>query len=148
MAFVEPLYLQTLKTISSKQVEVESIKMMNLNQGLDDANTSLSTLVQYREDYLSRLSDAISGGITSKSYLNYQAFLQKITDAILGQESQVARLIDDLKVQRVFWIESQRKKMSYDVLSDQSKLQYEKVEARQDQKLMDEFAQRSARFVR
>ena len=56
--------------------------------------------------------------------------------------------MNDLKVQRVFWLESQRKKMSYDVLSDQSEQQYKKVEARKDQKLMDEFAMRSSRFAR
>ena len=52
MPFVEPQYLLTLKTISSKKVEMESEKMMTLNKHIDEANTSLCTLVQYRNDYL------------------------------------------------------------------------------------------------
>ena len=148
MPFVEPQYLLTLKTISSKKVEMESEKMMTLNKHIDEANTSLSTLVQYRNDYLKRLAHELEVGLSSKNYINYQTFLQKLEDAIVSQEHQVTKLMNDLKVQRVFWLESQRKKMSYDVLSDQSEQQYKKVEARKDQKLMDEFAMRSSRFAR
>ena len=148
MPFVEPQYLLTLKTISSKKVEVESEKMMTLNKHIDEANTSLSTLVQYRNDYLKRLALELEVGLSSKNYINYQTFLQKLEDAIVSQERQVTKLMNDLKVQRVIWLESQRKKMSYDVLSDQSEQQYKKVEARKDQKLMDEFAMRSSRFTR
>lgn len=148
MPFVEPQYLHTLKTISSKKVEIESEKMMTLNKHIDEANTSLGTLVQYRNDYLKRLAHELEVGLSSKNYINYQTFLQKLEDAIVSQEHQVTKLMNDLKVQRVFWLESQRKKMSYDVLSDQSEQQYKKVEARKDQKLMDEFAMRSSRFAR
>ena len=148
MPFVEPQYLLTLKTISSKKVEMESEKMMTLNKHIDEANTSLSTLVQYRNDYLKRLALELEVGLSSKNYINYQTFLQKLEDAIVSQERQVTKLMSDLKVQRVIWLESQRKKMSYDVLSDQSEQQYKKVEARKDQKLMDEFAMRSSRFTR
>lgn len=148
MPFVEPQYLLTLKTISSKKVEMESEKMMTLNKHIDEANTSLSTLVQYRNDYLKRLALELEVGLSSKNYINYQTFLQKLEDAIVSQERQVTKLMNDLKVQRVIWLESQRKKMSYDVLSDQSEQQYKKVEARKDQKLMDEFAMRSSRFTR
>ena len=148
MPFVEPQYLHTLKTISSKKVEIESEKMMTLNKHIDEANTSLGTLVQYRNDYLKRLAHELEVGLSSKNYINYQTFLQKLEDAIVSQERQVTKLMNDLKVQRVIWLESQRKKMSYDVLSDQSEQQYKKVEARKDQKLMDEFAMRSSRFTR
>lgn len=146
MAFVEPQYLHTLKTISSNKVELESEKMMVINKSVVDANSSLQTLEQYRNDYLKRLTHDLEVGLSSKNYINYQTFLQKLEDAIVGQKQHLQKLMEDLKQQRVLWQVSQRKKLSYDVISDHSEQQYNQHEARKDQKLMDEFAMRSIRY--
>ena len=146
MAFVEPQYLHTLKTISSNKVELESEKMMVINKSVVDANSSLQTLEQYRNDYLKRLTHDLEVGLSSKNYINYQTFLQKLEDAIVGQKQHLQKLMEDLKQQRVLWQVSQRKKLSYDVISDHSEQQYNQHEARKDQKMMDEFAMRSIRY--
>ena len=146
MAFVEPQYLHTLKTISSNKVELESEKMMVINKSVVEANSSLQTLEQYRNDYLKRLTHDLEVGLSSKNYINYQTFLQKLEDAIVGQKQHLQKLMEDLKQQRVLWQVSQRKKLSYDVISDHSEQQYNQHEARKDQKLMDEFAMRSIRY--
>lgn len=146
MAFVEPQYLHTLKTISSNKVELESEKMMVINKSVVEANSSLQTLEQYRNDYLKRLTHDLEVGLSSKNYINYQTFLQKLEDAIVGQKQHLQKLMEDLKQQRVLWQVSQRKKLSYDVISDHSEQQYNQHEARKDQKLMDEFAMRSMRY--
>ncbi len=146
MAFVEPQYLHTLKTISSNKVELESEKMMVINKSVVEANSSLQTLEQYRNDYLKRLTHDLEVGLSSKNYINYQTFLQKLEDAIVGQKQHLQKLMEDLKQQRVLWQVSQRKKLSYDVISDHSEQQYNQHEARKDQKLMDEFAMRLIRY--
>lgn len=148
MSFVEPQYLQTLKTISSSKVELESEKMTTINKSMVEAMSSLETLEQYRNDYLKRLTHDLEAGLSSKNYINYQTFLQKLEDAIVGQKHQVQKLTEDLKQQRILWQASQRKKLSYDVIADHSEQQYNQIEARKDQKLMDEFAMRSIRYSR
>jgi flagellar FliJ protein len=49
------------------------------------------------------------------------------------------------KVQRQLWQESQRKKLSYEVLSQRTTKRELKVEQKKDQKMMDEFAMRAGR---
>jgi len=46
------------------------------------------------------------------------------------------------------WQESQRKKLSYDVLITRSDKRAAKVEQKRDQKMMDEFATRMTRVKR
>ena len=50
-----------------------------------------------------------------------------------------------VKIQRQLWQECQRKKLSYEVLSDRSEKRILKVEQKKDQKMMDEFAMRITR---
>lgn len=147
MPFVEPQYLQTLKVISTNKVEIESEKMFAINKRLAEASDSLNTLEKYRNDYLKRLADDLQSGLSSKNYINYQTFLQKLEDAIIGQKMQLQKLTDELKIQMTIWQQSQRTKLSYEVISNNSEKQFHQLEAKKDQKLMDEFATRSTRFT-
>ena len=88
MPFVEPQYLHTLKTISSKKVEIESEKMMTLNKHIDEANTSLGTLVQYRNDYLKRLAHELEVGLSSKIILIIRLFYKNLKMLLLAKSTK------------------------------------------------------------
>jgi flagellar FliJ protein len=87
----------------------------------------------------------LEAGMGAEAYQNFQNFFGKLDQAITGQQEVVELANQQVKVQKQLWQESQRKKMSYEVLSKRSVKRELKVEQKKDQKLMDEFAMRISR---
>jgi flagellar FliJ protein len=85
----------------------------------------------------------MSLGLSKEGYQNYQNFLQKLDQAINGQDELVSHAERSLKVQLEKWQEAQRKKLSYEVLVNRSEAKAHKLELKRDQKMMDEYAMRS-----
>jgi flagellar FliJ protein len=81
----------------------------------------------------------------AEAYQNFQNFFKKLDQAIAGQQEVLEMTKQQVKVQRQLWQESQRKKLSYEVLTQRSDKRELKVEQKRDQKLMDEFAMRISR---
>jgi flagellar FliJ protein len=87
----------------------------------------------------------LEAGMNAESFQNFQNFFGKLDQAIAGQQEVVELANQQVIIQRQLWQESQRKKLSYEVLSDRSEKRILKVEQKKDQKMMDEFAMRITR---
>lgn len=137
--------LGMLQGIASKEVDEAAIALAKAMKLANEAQAKQEMLNEYRLDYVRNLNKILEAGMGAKAYQNFQNFFGKLDQAIAGQQEIVELANQQVKIQKQLWQDSQRKKLSYEVLSDRSEKRELKVEQKKDQKLMDEFAMRITR---
>lgn len=139
----------TLQQLSAKAVDAAAEQLAASNKGLADEMNKLSMLETYRNEYSSKLSANLANGVDIQMHQNYLRFMHMLDDAIHGQELVVATAKQQVQEDQSAWQESNKKKLSYEVLGDRALQKQQLVEDRLEQKLMDEFAMRSSkvRFI-
>jgi flagellar protein FliJ len=137
--------LGMLQNIASKEVDEAAVALAKAMKLANEAQAKQDMLNEYRLDYVRNLNKILEAGMGAKAYQNFQNFFGKLDQAIAGQQEVVEMANQQVKIQKQLWQESQRKKLSYEVLSDRSEKRVLKVEQKKDQKLMDEFAMRITR---
>lgn len=140
--------LTMLSDIAEKEVELATEALARAMKTADEAQKKYDMLIEYRRGYLESMHKSLASGMNAEAYQNFQNFLKKLEQAITGQSEVVHFTKQQVKVQRELWQESQKKKLSYDVLIDRSDKRASKLEQKKDQKLMDEFATRMSRTKR
>jgi flagellar FliJ protein len=140
--------LKMLEEIATKEVELATEALAKAMKVVDEAQDKYDMLLEYRKGYQDNLNANLSKGMSAEAYQNFQNFFKKLDHAIAGQKEVVVFAEQQVKVHRTLWQESQRKKLSYDVLISRSDKRAVKVEQKKDQKMMDEFATRMARTKR
>jgi flagellar FliJ protein len=137
--------LGVLKGIASKDVDEATLAFAKAMKLANEAQAKQDMLNEYRLDYEKNLNNILEAGMNAESFQNFQNFFGKLDQAIAGQQEVVELANQQVIIQRQLWQESQRKKLSYEVLSDRSEKRILKVEQKKDQKMMDEFAMRITR---
>jgi flagellar FliJ protein len=134
-----------LQGIASKEVDEAAEALAKAMKVATEAQAKQDMLNEYRLDYVKNLNKILEAGMGAEAYQNFQNFFGKLDQAIAGQQEVVELANQQVKVQKQLWQESQRKKLSYEVLSERSDKRVLKVEQKKDQKMMDEFAMRITR---
>lgn len=137
--------LNMLQGIASKEVDEATEALAKAMKVAAEAQSKQDMLNEYRLDYVKNLNKILEEGMGAEAYQNFQNFFGKLDQAIAGQQEVVELANQQVKAKKFLWQESQRKKLSYEVLSDRSEKRVLKVEQKKDQKLMDEFAMRITR---
>ncbi|RJG08327.1 flagellar export protein FliJ, partial [Noviherbaspirillum cavernae] len=114
----------------------------------EDAEQKLAMLMQYREDYVLRFQVKLSAGVSASGYRNFQQFLDKLDEAIKGQQRVVQDATRRVGNERTAWQGCERKRMSYDILAERTLKVQQLKESRRDQKQTDEFAARQLLYKR
>lgn len=138
--------LDTLQGLAQKAVDSAAAALAAANKRLQEAQGQLILLQGYRQDYLDKLARQLSSGLDAKAHQNFQRFLHMLDQAIAGQESVVAAAQRQAGHQLDLWRESQKKKLSYEVLSERTQKKAHVIELKKEQKLMDEHAMRIRKF--
>lgn len=134
--------LETLIELATKSTDEAARRLGRAIKAGEDAHQKLALLMQYRDDYASRLQARMMSGLSASGYRNFQYFLDKLDDAIKGQQQVIQaahRRVDD---ERKRWQDSERKRMSYDILATRAAKAREAKAMKQEQKQTDEFAAR------
>lgn len=137
--------LKMLKEMAAKEVDLAAEALAHAMKAASEAQNKYDLLLEYRQDYVRNLNKILAAGMGAEAYQNFQNFFKKLDQAIAGQQDVVDMTKQHITVQRQLWQESQRKKLSYEVLSHRSDKRELKVEQKKDQKMMDEFAMRISR---
>jgi flagellar FliJ protein len=137
--------LKLLKEIAVKEVDLAAEALAHAMKADSEAKSKYEMLLEYRQEYVKNLNKILEAGMGAEAYQNFQNFFKKLDQAIAGQQEVLEITKQQVKVQRQLWQESQRKKLSYEVLTQRSDKRELKVEQKRDQKLMDEFAMRISR---
>jgi flagellar FliJ protein len=99
----------------------------------------------YLEDYRSKYTGSASIGMTVSLMLDFRRFIAKLELAIRTQSEEIVRCRQQWELAQRFWLERERELKAYLALRKRH-IQAEQVkENRQEQKLLDEFAQNGHR---
>lgn len=140
--------LKMLINLAERDVDLAAEALANAMKVAEDAQSKQNMLNEYRQAYIDNLNKASVVGIGAEAYLNYQNFFGKLDQAISGQIDVVASAKRLVQNKRELWQETQRKKLSYEVLMQRSDKQAYYAEQKRDQKTMDDFSARISRTWR
>lgn len=137
--------LKMLQEIAAKEVDMAAEALAKSIKFAEEAKAKQDMLSGYRQDYVNNLNKILVEGMGTEAYQNFYQFFSKLDQAISGQQQAVDIANQKVQVNRQLWQESQRKKLSYEVLLKRSDKRELKVEQKKDQKMMDEYATRITR---
>lgn len=137
--------VNALKEIAAKEVDLAAEALAMAIKVAGEAESKHAMLCQYREDYLKNQNNLMESGMGAEVYRNFQNFFNKLYQAVNAQGEVLAFAEKKVQRQREIWQESQRKKLSYGVLTQRADKREQKVQQKRDQNMMDEFAMRAGR---
>lgn len=140
--------LDTLIELATKNTDEAAKRLGRAVRAEDDAGQKLALLMQYRDDYAARFQASLSAGLSASGYRNFQLFLDRLDDAIRGQQQVVEATQRRVSDERRAWQGSERKRMSFDTLATRAMQAQELNNARHEQKQTDEFAARRLLYKR
>lgn len=140
--------LQTLIELAERETDAAAKRLGAATRGVADAEQKLTMLFGYRDDYAQKLYDKGSSGMTPMAYQNYMAFMQKLENAISGQREVVKIAERKVVAEKAAWQECEKKRLSYQSLLKRANLKQMQLDAKRDQKAMDEHATRQAFYKR
>ena len=114
----------------------------------DETEKKLALLLHYRDDYAARFQENQAAGLTIDGYRNFQLFLDKLDQAIVGQQQVVRETQKRVQDSQRAWQVAEHKRMSFDTLAERKRKEALGKEARREQKQMDEFATRKSHTKR
>jgi len=134
--------LDTLIELATRDTDEAAKRLGRAMKAAEEAEQKLVLLSQYRDDYMVRCQQSLQTGLTAAAYANFQQFIGKLEQAVIGQQSAIrdARLI--VERERRAWQECERKRMSYGTLAERAAKAQQAKENKRDQKQMDEYAAR------
>lgn len=138
--------LETLIDLAQRASDDAAKRLGEALKQVEEAQQKLEMLVGYREEYGRKLEAAQIAGITPSAYHNFVAFIGKLDSALSGQREILKHAQYKAGIERSQWQECERKRLSYRTLNERAAREALKLENRRDQKLMDDFAARSARL--
>ena len=100
----------------------------------------LEALNQYRENYSGQLTERGSLGLTSFQFGHYQAFINKLDHAAQQQLQGLRQVRQVTEKRRQEWLEIQQQRKALETLQSRKAAKEALMAARQEQKLLDEFA--------
>lgn len=140
--------LDTLIELAQRDTDEAAKRLGIALRGVDDAQQKLTMLHGYREDYAVRFDGAQLKGITPAVYFNFVAFLEKLDNAVKGQQEVVRHAQRRADAEKAAWQACERKRLSFRTLSDRQAAEALAKENKRDQKMMDEHATRQAYYKR
>ena len=102
--------------------------------------SQLEALNQYRENYSGQLTERGSKGLTSFQFGHYQAFINKLDHAAQQQLQGLRQVRQVTEKRRQEWLDIQQQRKALETLMSRKAAQEALKVARQEQKLLDEFA--------
>ncbi|HAT30302.1 MAG TPA: flagellar export protein FliJ [Janthinobacterium sp.] len=143
-----PSQLTTLIDLARRETDDAAKRLGAALKAAEDCQQKLDMLSGYRDDYAARFEASLAAGMTPMAYRNFQAFMDKLENAINGQQEVVRNARRRGEQEKAVWQASERKRMSYTTLENRAQEEALKLEAKRDQKAMDEHAARQAYYKR
>jgi flagellar FliJ protein len=140
--------LETLMDLAQRATNDAAKRLGAALSAVQAAERQLQVLIDYRGDYAARFEERLTAGMTPMAYRNFQAFMGKLDAAISGQREVLRHANRRGEMEKDGWRACERKRMSYATLGERAQVQAQRVEAKRDQKSMDEHATRQAYYKR
>jgi flagellar FliJ protein len=136
--------LITLRDLAQDAVEQATQQLGQVRQAQQAAEQQLSMLLNYQDEYRQKLNNQLSGGMESSNWQNYQQFIGTLEQAITQHRQQLMQWGKKVESAVKHWQDKQQRLNAFETLHTRAQSAELQLENKRDQKLMDEFAQRSA----
>lgn len=136
-----------LKQLAERKRDDHARRLGQLTSARNEAHDKLKLLLDYRRDYLARLDDATRAGIDGEGLRNFRTFLAQLERAIEQQTDAMTDAKQRVQAAQIAWRDESRRVDSYQTLGDRRAEASARDEARNAQKLTDEFAARPRRYI-
>lgn len=141
---VKQFTLQPVMDLAQHRKESATRELGQLNKQQHDAQSRLEMLQQYRKDYQERLQQLSKGGMAPADLRNFQQFINKLDEAISQQHKVVAMSNVSVQAGRSELDMTHRKLKSFTTLLERHIDEQKKVEAKSEQRALDEHTGRFA----
>lgn len=130
--------MQPLVHLAHQKNDDATRKFGQLIQQQQAAQTKLHTLEQYREDYQTRLQQAVRNGIDQTSLRNFQDFIRRLDEAVAQQLNAIEQMHHLMQAGRNELANTQRNMKSFDTLAQRHLESEKKLEDKLEQRQQDE----------
>ena len=134
--------LQPVQNLADDAERRLALRVVAVEKAQRDAETKLTDLERYAEDYQKQYKDRVGNGIGVMELRDYQAFLARLTEAIKQQRAIVSRACMDTETERKRWQEAARRVKALDHVAGQWREQERRAADKREQHEIDERAQR------
>jgi flagellar FliJ protein len=142
----KPFSLQPLVHIAQQQNEAAIKNLGKLNQQRQSAENKLNMLQQFRRDYQEKFQEAARNGMAPVDLRNFQDFIYRLDQAIGQQQSVLDLTAGSVTAGRAQLMEAKRKMQSFETLAQRHIEAEKKLEAKAEQKMLDEHSGRFAAY--
>jgi len=138
--------LQRLAEFEKEKEQREARSYQLAQQNVDQQKQKLTSLEQYRIDYIKGIQQTGQDGVTATYYQQHLSFVGKLDKACEQQMQVIARAKMAADQRKQLWLKQQQKVKAVKLLLDKKQLAAEQKAAKAEQAMMDEFA--TQRFLR
>jgi flagellar FliJ protein len=110
----------------------------------EQGEVKLQLLRNYLREYRMRLDEAVREGLDGERLRNYLSFIARLEQAIAEQAAEVATAQASIDREKERWREQERERRTFETLLDRRRIEGQRLEARSQQKQLDEIATRTA----
>lgn len=143
MAATSPM--ETLLGLAEKSLDEATRRLGQSRQAWQDAVRQHNDLLDYEKEYRAKIQQtAMQEGIPVLHLLNHGAFMQSLETAVVKHESVVSACERNVDLALVSWRRDKKRHSAFSTLKERGDAVRRLRETRQDQKMMDEFAQRAS----
>lgn len=117
-------------------------KLRQYQAALQQAQQQLQNLEHYRDDYQQQWIDKGQTGVSGQWLMNYQRFLSQLEVAIEQQQKSLAWHENNVRSSQMVWQQAYARLEGLRKLVQRYREEAQKAADKQEQKLLDEMAQR------
>lgn len=117
-------------------------KLRQYQAALQQAQQQLQNLEHYRDDYQQQWIDKGQAGVSGQWLMNYQRFLSQLEVAIEQQQKSLAWHENNVRSSQTVWQQAYARLEGLRKLVQRYREEAQKAADKQEQKLLDEVAQR------
>ncbi|SLM63753.1 MULTISPECIES: flagellar export protein FliJ [Dickeya] len=133
-----------LRDLAQKEVDTATTQLGQVQKAYLQAEEQLNMLLGYHDDYRQRLNESMTEGMANTAWQNYQQFILTLEKAIEQHRHQLLNWSSRLSQAMKNWQEKQQRLNAFTTLQQREQTKMLAHENRQEQKRMDEFAQRAS----
>jgi len=135
--------LDTLTELAREATDAAARMLGHCNRQRETASQQLTSLRDYRQDYLHRLQTAMQTGLAAADCHNYQRFIATLDAAIAEQTQVVLAAEQQLTTGRGQWCEARRKLNAFETLHTRAQQAMAQRQRLREQRASDEAAARA-----
>jgi flagellar export protein FliJ len=133
-----------LRDMAEEKLTETTRQLGSVQQTLQQAMTQHEQLQHYEREYQKSLREGMVGkGMSVADLVNHQSFILSLNQVVKQHESHVDVCEQAVDKAKAGWIADKQRLNAFETLIVRRETAQALVESRQEQKLMDEFAQRA-----